>query len=191
MTLGTLYVNAQFPRNSHVLKLVRYLGLDIDIVDVREINNYAEIYALHKVPYFLGTDGFKLPEAYAVVCYLIDLSGDHGDLLGRSTKEKALNTAWYSLVNMEIIQRYGVLLSGKTQQAKDKATAELHGLLEYIDDALATREFLIGNSFTVSDLFAHDAIKTLHGLNNDFKSYTNINRYLGSCGCHPCIAPYT
>lgn len=63
---------------------------------------------------------------------------------------------------MEIIQRYGVLLSGKTQQAKDKATAELHGLLEYIDDALATREFLIGNSFTVSDLFAHDAIKTLH-----------------------------
>lgn len=69
MSQGTLYVNS-LARGYLPSALVKYLGLDIEIVDTeKDQESFLKQFPLGKIPAFVGPEGIKLTEVMAIAYY--------------------------------------------------------------------------------------------------------------------------
>ena len=67
MSLGTLFTTEQI-RGLPCKALVNHFKLDVTVADKSD-KRYVDNFPLGKIPAFIGTKGFKLTEAIAIVIY--------------------------------------------------------------------------------------------------------------------------
>lgn len=177
MTFGTIYIFPDTPRSNTLVKLARYLNLDVEAVPRPGYQNYTDKFPLGKAPAFETPHGFKLTETTAIMEYLV-LSSSKPQLMGSSTMEKVLTSKWNSFINSDLMNAYINVIYGKSEEEKSAGMATLKVLLTYLDNSLTSTTYLTGDELLVCDCFATDFLDlVVKYCGIDLSSYKYIFRY--------------
>ena len=137
------------------------LGLphELEKVDLRSHTTAdgGDYYAINPkgyVPALQLDDGQLLTEGPAIVQYLADLKPEAGLLPPAGTLERARVQEWLTFIGTEIHKNFSPLYRpGTSDDWKAAARASLDRRLAFVDQALAGRDYLVGNRFSVADAY--------------------------------------
>jgi GSH-dependent disulfide-bond oxidoreductase len=165
--------------------------------DFRSLNPYAKIPAMIEP---LGPDGSPLAlfESGAILIYLADKSGK---FLASSGTARYETLQWLMFTSANISPIFGRLgffhkFAGKEYEDKrprDRYVAESRRLLDVIEERLATREWIMGEDFTVADIGTFPMIRNLIGYYGagelvGIKELPNVQRALAAFVARPAVA---
>ncbi len=121
-----------------------------------------------KIPVLVDAD-LVLTESAAIVTYLGDTYGrDSGLVPAPYTRERALYNQWNSFIQMEldahtlyVLRKHQSLphIYGEAPAAVTTAIEGFHKQVAVAEQALADRDFLVGNHFTAADLMMTTTLK--------------------------------
>ena len=139
------------------------LGLDATLVKVNhkthrteDGRDFHEISPFGYVPVLELDDGTVLREGPAIVQYLADMKPESGLAPKNGTLERYRLQEWLSFLTSEIhkgfIPLLYAVLAGKYVEA---AKPKLEKRYAWIDKQLASRDYLMGDTFTVADAYLY------------------------------------
>ncbi|GAV26682.1 hypothetical protein PMKS-000137 [Pichia membranifaciens] len=182
----TLYIRPTATRSNWFGALTRYLNLSLEIVDGTGVENFAEIFPLHKTPALITDKDVKVTETLAIIYYLISIS-EKKDFLGGNVNETTQVIRWLAFFNQDFVQVNGDLkFRAKTEEDKAKALTALNALLAYVDNHLAGNKYIASDRITVADIFARNIITGIKGYAN-YDKYDKINAWLKEISSHPIV----
>jgi glutathione S-transferase len=180
------------------------LGLDVTLVKVDYKTHTAEdgtnVYDLSPfgyVPLLVLDDGTRLREGPAIVQYLADLKPALALAPENGTIARYRLQEWLNFLSTEIhkgfIPLLYAVLAGKYGTASAKPKLERR--FEWINEQLATREFLMGDTYTVADayLFALTQwgqaswMKSVYKADIHFDALTHLQRWYTSVLERPAV----
>jgi glutathione S-transferase len=189
-------------RGRRCLWLAAELGVDVEVVDL-DLNA-----GQHKAPAYLAVnpngqvpalddDGFILFESLAINLYLAKKYG--GPLAAASLKEDALITQWSFWVAKEVedllitilLNRLMLPEAERNAAAADAAERRLQKPLAVLDAALAGRDYLVGNRFTVADLNVAVVLSVISRFKLDISQHRHVHAWLEKCLTRPAAKGFT
>ena len=157
----------------------------------------------HKQPAFLAinpngkmpamTDGdFKLFESLAINLYLARAYGQ-GSLQPDTAQDEALAQQWSLWVVAEcenalmygILHHFGLFGFEKDPAKVQEQRAALEAPLSVLDGALADRDYLLGNRFTIADLNVASIFQWGQSAKMDWSPHGNVASWLDRCLSRP------
>jgi glutathione S-transferase len=180
------------------------LGLEYESVEGPSVfgaTQLAMIHPLKRVP-ALRDDGCPLFESAAICNWLADTRPESGLLARPGDWRRALHDQWVAFTLAELEAHLWSTARNQFVYDKQRRVPEIieqnareaMRALEVLDDQLANGDFLIGGSFSLTDIFVGYAIHwaEFQGLLSDF---AHLQRYhsrlleLPKCTFTPLIAP--
>ncbi len=145
-------------RSQRILWLLEEIGEPYDLVvlhgDERRGEEHRKRHPLGRVPVIEHEDGFVF-ESAAIALHLGDLNPESGLVPPPGTHERALVYQWtlFGAGELEtpLIDRWRRSDAGD-EEGENAATERFRQAAQVVEDALAGREYLVGDSFTVADL---------------------------------------
>ncbi|CBF80147.1 STCT_EMENI Putative sterigmatocystin biosynthesis protein stcT [Aspergillus nidulans FGSC A4] len=158
MPFGTLYTRPFNPRSLAILAIAKANNLPLKIKTITSFKDateeYLQLNPLGKIPTFVGADGYVLTESIAIALY-----DSNTTLLGTTGQEYASIIRWMAFGITEILPALGGWfnpLIGRANfnadniyQSKDDTLARL----KILDNHLCGREYLVGETLSLADLF--------------------------------------
>ena len=134
----------------------------------------------------IDEDGFVLAESLAINIYL---AKKHGKLAPQSLEEEAQTLRWSFWVMTAVeVTLLDVLLKsrGLRGQKKDLEAAEagiaaLQQPFNVLNDALADRDYLLGDTFSVADLNVASVLAWARAAGIDFAKQPHLDAWLERC----------
>jgi glutathione S-transferase len=195
MTL-TVYGQAQ-SRALRALWMVEELGVPYEHVPTRfadesKTPEYLRINPNGRIP-AIDDDGFHLFESMAINLYLAKRHG--GPLAPRDLHEDALATQWSFWVMTEVektllqalFHKTGLLGNEKSDAKAAACLAELDRPFKVLDGALAGREYLLGDRFSVADLNVASVLLWSRMASADLSPYPHLAAWLGRATGRPAL----
>jgi glutathione S-transferase len=101
------------------------------------------------------TEDFQLSEACAVLQYIADRAPEKALAPAPGSRDRYVLSQWLSFVATEVHKKHmWMIFSSKTgPEQKDWARANAAPMLAYVEAHLATRSYLLGETFTVADIY--------------------------------------
>jgi glutathione S-transferase len=182
-------------RASRCLWAARELGLDFEHVPThfaKDTNHadYKKINPNARVP-ALDDNGFKLFESMAINLYLAKKYDKDQGLKPKSVEEDALATQWSFWVMTELEKPLvTMLLHNVNMRPCEPATYEqcendVKRPLQVLEDHLANRSYLLGDSFTIADLNVASVMMWARGAKVDMTAYPKTADWLKRCISRP------
>lgn len=126
----------------------------------------------------LGLDDGVLTENVAVLLYLADLKPDVGLAPAKKSFERYRLLEWLAFVSSEIHKSYTpYFLPDANDDEKRHATEKLSKRLEYVEQALGDKEFLMGNRFTVADAYLYTVLTWASIASLDLSKWPKVQAY--------------
>ena len=185
--------------------LAKELGLDIEPVEIdlhsgqHKSPDFLKLNPNGQVPVLRDGD-LILYESMAINLYLAKQYGaaKGSPLAPRSPQEEALMTQWSFWVVNEIehlqitILQHRMLLSEDARDPKraDEAWENLQRPLGILDATLASRDYLVGDRFTVADLNVAIVLSTFSRLSLELTRFPNLRTWLDTCLARPAGQGY-
>ncbi len=149
---------------SHIA--LRELGLPFEAVrvDLRKKTtesgaDYAAINPKGYVPALELDGGALLTENVAILQYLADQRPAAALAPPNGTLERYRLQEWLGFINSEIHKAFGPLFDpGAPEAAKDAARQRIARRLGFTEQALAGRDYLLGQQFTVADAYLYTVL---------------------------------
>jgi glutathione S-transferase len=154
----------------------------------------------------IDDDGFCLAESMAINIYLAKKHG--GELAPKSLEDEARMLQWSFWVMTEAekplltvfmqrvelppgteIEKYFRERSPKDPAVEQAALKALQHPLSVLNGHLASREYLLGASFTLADLNVASVLSMGLAVKFDFSPYPNVQQWLGRCVSRPAARP--
>lgn len=165
------------------------LGLEFESIEARELigtDEYKKVHPQGKLPALVLDDGKVLFESAAICTYLADLAPEKKLLAPPGSWGRALHGQWVSFTLSELEAylwsnaRHTWFLPEDERVAAivEPNNREAYSALAVLDRALAEDDYLVDNTFSVTDIFVGYAInwarraKVLEG-------FDNLEGYLG------------
>lgn len=157
----------------------------------------------HKKPEFLAVnpfgqvpamtyDGFSLSESAAIVHYLAEKHDQ--SFFGPMTPEShALLLRWEFFTLLNVDKNLATLASKTwgmpaTPEAEAKAAEALGASLPVLEGWLATRQYLVGDAFTVADVVCRSSFNYAEAAGFDLTAYPAITAWMKRCADRPAYA---
>lgn len=116
--------------------------------------DYYTINPLGYVPLLVLDDGRQLRECPVILQYVADLVPQLALAPANGTFERYKLQEWLSFIATELHKGFSPLFTpGMPDEAKALAKARLVGRLQWIDGELGGHSFLMGDTFTVADIY--------------------------------------
>ncbi len=133
-------------------------------------------------------------ESMAINWYLAKHYG--GDLFPTNPHDEARALQWsvWVIAEMEDLQLQLVVQKIFTREEERDAkvwegvSQKLARPLKVLDDALAGREWLLGNAFSIADLNVAAAMLLMPMVGFDVSAYSNVSAWLARCHARPALA---
>lgn len=180
-------------RTMRALWLADELGLDYDhrLKDEAGLD-YLSVNPSGKVP-AIDDDGLVLTESMAINMYLVKKHG--GDLAPRDLAEEAVFLQWtfWAMTEVEgaaltvLFNRVMLPEDERDAAAADKGEASLQRPLGILNDALANRQWLAADRFTVADLNVASVLSWVKLARIDLGAFPNLTEWLGRCLGRPAL----
>ena len=169
--------------------LAKEIGLEYEEVFVdfekgeQNSPEYLKLNPNGKVPCLVDGD-FILWESVAINIYLA--SKFKPELLGDSAEEKALIDQWSYWGMLEIqphlykiaFQKFRVPEDQRDEKALQEAMSALPNVLRVLNDHLSTREYMVGNRFTLADINLVTVVLITQLAEYDLAEFPNIERWM-------------
>lgn len=163
------------------------LGLAHEYVDDRALLHSEELRGLHpqgKMPAIL-IDGQPLFESAPICEYLCDLVAEPMLISALGTYERAQHAQWTAFVLTELDaylwSDFKHTLAYPEEHCSTRITVsnakEIQSALDVLDKELASRDFLIGNRFSVTDIIVGWSINWAANTDH-LAAFTQLSRYL-------------
>jgi glutathione S-transferase len=160
------------------------IPLSLEWVDTREKrlrdgSDYYHVNPKGQVPTLELPDGQRLTEGPVIVQYLADLRPKSSLLAPAATLERYRILEWLNFVSSELHKGFTPLFRPTTPpEYKLIARQNLKARLQWLNDQLADRDFLTGQTFTVADAYCYTIVMwtKLHDI--DISPWPHLREYL-------------
>lgn len=168
-------------------------------VDMRAKENKSEAFLKlnpnGKIPAMVDGET-TLFESMAINFYLADKYKP--ELLGTTPEQRALSYQWSFWASSELqdpiiqvfIQKVFVPEDKRSQTVIDENMAKLPAYFEVLDNALASKTYLNGTSFSLADLNTQSVVSIAPHVGLDISKYKNVDLWLKAISDRPAYQNY-
>lgn len=150
--------------------------------------SYYAINPLGYVPALELADGVILTETTAVLEYIADHASDDTLCPAPGNLDRYRVLQWVHFAASELHQKIMRLtLPGVTEEYQRANVAQLHDRLKHIDAALAGRTGLVGDAFTIADIFVFVAVRWWAEI-VDLSAFPELSRLIAATRQRPVVA---
>jgi glutathione S-transferase len=187
------YSPAACSLSPHIVATEAGIPIELEKVDLasHKTENGQDYLAINPkgyVPALRLDDGSVLTEGPAIVQYLADQKPESGLAPGAGTIDRYRLQEWLTFIGTELHKNFGTLFNKTAgDDAKQLATGNIAKRLGYVNDQLATRQFLLGDNFTVADAYAFTIVNWTNFVGIDLKPYPNVVAYMARVGERPKV----
>jgi glutathione S-transferase len=163
----------------------------VDTVSARvdDGSDFRAVNARGYVPVLELTDGSRHTEVAALLQYVGDAAPDSGLMPAFGSPERFEVLQWLTFVSSELHKSFSPWLFHKeTADSTRKAVREKITLrLQDLDQRLAGRKWLVGDSFTVADAYAFTILRWAPMIGMSLKSFPQLEAYLARTEALPAV----
>jgi glutathione S-transferase len=140
------------------------------------------------VPALGLASGEVMTEVSALVQYLADQAPASGLMPAAGTPERYRVLELIGFISTEIHKGFAPLWNPTTPDAvKQAAVDKLKLRFAYLDQKLAGRSYLTGETFTVADAYAFTVVNWTNFHNVDLTAYPNLVAFMGRVAARPKV----
>jgi glutathione S-transferase len=140
------------------------------------------------VPALRLDDGSVLTEGPAIVQYLADQKPATGLAPAAGSIDRYRLQEWLTFIGTELHKSFGTLFNkASSDDAKQGAKTTIGKRLGYLNEQLASRQFLLDGKFTVADAYAFTIVNWTNFVGIDLKPYANLTAYMARVSGRPGV----
>lgn len=155
--------------------------------------DYLEVNPNGRIPALIDGD-LRLFESMAINLYLTKRYG--GALYPANAEDEARAWQWsvWGISEIEPLQMQVVIQRLFTPEEKrdpkvvERAVRGLQRPLKVLDAALAGRDWLVGQQFSVADLNVAGVMQLMNEVGIEVSAHLHVQRWLAACGARPALA---
>lgn len=170
------------------------LGIPCELVDVdlatkrtRDGGDYWKVNPKGYVPTLELDDGQVLTENVAILPYVADRRPEVGLAPPHGTMDRYRFLEWLGFVSSELHKPFGVLFHDPKPEAERAAKDILMRRIAFIDEHLAKRTFLLGETFTAADAYLFVVLRWTRPMKVDISRFASIQRFMARVGERPAV----
>jgi len=150
--------------------------------------DYYSINPLGYVPLLELDDGTRLMEAPALLQYIADqVPGKHLAPANGSVARAQVN-GWLNFVSSELHKSFAPLFNPTTPaEYKPMVTERLLSRFKWVDEQLAGQQYLVGNSFSVADVYLFNVSNWAPMVKVDLSSFSNLTAFRAHMAQRPAV----
>ena len=138
------------------------------------------------VPALLLDDGDLLTEGPAILQYLADLAPELQLAPANRSKARYQLQSWLTFIGTEVHKNFSPFFNpAATPEMKDLARANLQRRLGYVNDQLAGRDFLMGDTFSVADAYLFTVVGWAKFVQLDLSAWPHLIAFQGRVAARP------
>ena len=138
------------------------------------------------VPALLLDDGDLLTEGPAILQYLADLAPELQLAPANGSKARSQLQSWLTFIGTEVHKNFSPFFNpAATPEMKDLARANLQRRLGYVNDQLAGRDFLMGDTFSVADAYLFTVVGWAKFVQLDLSAWPHLIAFQGRVAARP------
>ena len=138
------------------------------------------------VPALLLDDGDLLTEGPAILQYLADLAPELQLAPANGSKARYQLQSWLTFIGTEVHKNFSPFFNpAATPERKDLARANLQRRLGYVNDQLAGRDFLMGDTFSVADAYLFTVVGWAKFVQLDLSAWPHLIAFQGRVAARP------
>lgn len=150
--------------------------------------DYYSINPLGYVPLLVLDDGRQLHEVAVILQYLADLVPERQLAPAHGTFERYKLQEWLNFIATELHKGFSPLFTPNLpDEAKEPAKARLNARLQWVDGELSSKNYLMGDVFTVADayLFVVQSWGKFVGI--DVSALVNLSAFATRVAARPAV----
>jgi len=177
----------------HIVANEAGLAIDLEKVNLAEHKtesgqDYMAVNPKGYVPALRLDDGSVLTEGPAIVQYLADQKPASGLAPAAGTIDRYRLQEWLNFIGTELHKSFSPLFNkASSDDVKNTAKTSINKRLGYLNDQLASRQYLMGGNFTVADAYAFTIVNWTNFVGIDLKPYPNVGAYMGLVAARPKV----
>ena len=177
----------------HIVANEAGLAIDLEKVNLAEHKtesgqDYMAVNPKGYVPALRLDDGSVLTEGPAIVQYLADQKPASGLAPAAGTIDRYRLQEWLNFIGTELHKSFSPLFNkASSDDVKNTAKTSINKRLGYLNDQLASRQYLMGGNFTVADAYAFTIVNWTNFVGIDLKPYPNVGAYMGRVATRPKV----
>jgi glutathione S-transferase len=177
----------------HIVLREAGVPFELDLVDrlskkTTEGARFDELNPKGYVPAIRLDDGSILTEGAVIVQYVADLVPESGLMPKPGTLERYRALEWLNFVASEVHKSYTPLFRGDTPDAtKQNARDVLARRYRFIDQALAGKRFLLGDTFTAPDAYLFTVTRWAERVKLDLAPFPNVVAFQSRVAERPSV----
>ena len=177
----------------HIVAREAGIAIDLEKVDLgahktASGEDFMKVNPKGYVPALRLDDGSVLTEGPAIVQYLADQKPASKLAPAAGTIDRYRLQEWLAFIGTELHKNFGPLFNPTNPEAvKEAAKANIAKRLGYLNEQLAKRQFLLGDTFTAADAYAFTIINWTNFVGIDLKAYPNVAAYSARIGARPKV----
>lgn len=150
--------------------------------------DYYSINPLGYVPLLELDDGTRLMEAPALLQYIADqVPGKHLAPANGSVARAQVN-GWLNFVSSELHKSFAPLFNPATPaEYKPMVTKTLLSRFQWVDEQLAGQQYLVGNSFSVADVYLFNVSNWAPMVKVDLSGFANLAAFRAHMAQRPAV----
>ena len=150
--------------------------------------DYYTINPKGSVPLLELDNGERLSEGPAIIQYIADQVPAKKLAPAAGTMARYRLQEWLNYITSDLHKGFSPLFSPTTPaEYKPTVSARLIDRLTIVDKALAGKEFLMGDTFTVADAYLFTVAGWSKHVSLDISALTNLTAYLGRIAARPSV----
>jgi len=140
------------------------------------------------VPLLELDNGERLSEGPAIVQYVADLVPAKNLAPANGTMARYRLQEWLTFIGTEIHKSFSPLfVPSTTEEARAAAKTRLLGRLSYVNEQLAGKQFLLGDTFSVADGYLFTVTNWARPTGLDISSLTNLGAFMARVAARPAV----
>ena len=151
-------------------------------------SDYRAINPKGQVPALLLDDGELLTEGPVIVQYVADQAPQSGLLPAAGTMARYRVLEWLNYISTELHKSFGPLFNPAfPEEGKTFNKAALTQRLAWVDEQLAGRTYLTGDTFTVADGYLFVVVNWTKFVGLDITGLAHLGAFMGSVAARPAV----
>ena len=150
--------------------------------------DYYSINPLGYVPLLELDDGTRLTEAPALLQYIADQAANKHLAPTNGTTARAQMNGWLAFISSELHKGFAPLFNPATPaDYKPMVTDKLLKRLAWVDEQLAGKQYLMGEAFSVADVYLFNVTNWAPLVKVDMSGFANIAAFRARIAQRPAV----
>ena len=177
----------------HIVLREAGLAFTLDKVDLRSklTASGADFRAINPkgyVPALETDEGVLLTEGPAIVQYLADKAPAKGLAPAAGSMARYQLIEWLNFISTEVHKNYSPLFNpGASDDMKANARDNLNKRYAYLDGILGQHAYLLGDTFSVADVYLFVVTNWARPVKLDLASYPHLQAFQARVGARPAV----